>query len=421
MKKIGTGLAILAAGAIVLSGCGRSDNTQPPAAAGTVGTGPATGTITIWAQGAEADELPAVIAEFKKANPDVTVNVTAVPWSAAHDKYQAAIAAGTTPDIGQLGTTWMGEFAASGALATVPGDISQDAYYPGATSSTTVHGGTYGVPWYVDTPVLYYRTDLAARAGYTAPPATWDEFTALAKAYQAKAGAKYGVNLPPNDFQSLLPFAWSNGADLTSSDSTQWTLDTPAMLEALRYYQSFFTSGIANKKPSTETGAYETAFVQGTVPMFIGGPYEVSVLNKAGGAGFADKYATAVLPKGKTSTSFVGGADLVVFKNSKNPSAAWKLIQFLSQPSTQVAWYKSTGDLPSVQAAWTDPAMSSDPKLAVFGDQLKSVKAPPATSQWTQIASQGNTQLERVTVAGSDPAAALTALQSFASSVGTGS
>lgn len=420
MSGVRIGLALLASGALLVGGCGRDTSDDQPAKAGTMGSGPATGTITVWAQGAEAERLPELLKEFKAANPDVQVKVTPIPWPAAHDKYQTAVAGGTTPDIGQFGTTWMGEFGTGKALAPVPDGLGAGPFYPGALASTKVGGASYGVPWYVDTPVLYYRTDLAARAGYTSPPATWAEFKAMAKALQARAGAKFGVALAPKDFQGFLPFAWSNGADVTSGDGRTWTIDTPEMVEAARYYQSFFSEGIADRKPSIDVGAYQASFVDGSVPMFIGGPFEVGQLDKAGGPGFNAKYATAVLPKGKTSTSFVGGSNLVVFKKSANPDAAWKLIRFLSQPRTQVAWYKATGDLPSAQAAWDDPAMSADPKLAVFGQQLKSVKAPPATSEWTEVQKAGDTQMERVTVAGDDPARAMKALQATAASIGTG-
>jgi multiple sugar transport system substrate-binding protein len=273
----------------------------------------------------------------------------------------------------------------------------------------------------VDTPVLYYRTDLAAKAGYQRAPATWDEFKAMAKALQARAGAKFGVGLAPRDFQGFLPFAWSNGARLTSPDGTKWTIDDPAMVEAVRYYQSFFTEGIADRAPSTDPGAHEAAFVNGSVPMFIGGPFEVSELDKAGGQGFAAKYATAVLPRGKSATSFVGGSNLVVFKKAANPDAAWKLIRFLAQPSVQVDWYKATGDLPSVKAAWSDPTLGADRKLAVFGRQLQSVDAPPATPEWTEVQSAGDAQMERVTVSGTDPAQAMKTLQAGAAAIGTGS
>src|SRR5688572_15754545 len=101
----------LAAG-LLLTGCGR-DN---PASSGTdtgnaIAGGAATGTINLWAQGGEAALLPEFVKDFEAENPDVKVNVTAIPWDAAVNKYQAAIAGGTTPDIAQMGTTMMTDFA----------------------------------------------------------------------------------------------------------------------------------------------------------------------------------------------------------------------------------------------------------------------------------------------------------------------
>lgn len=415
-------LALLAATALLLTACGRAADTAATDDAAAVSDGPATGTVTIWAMGAEAEKLPELLGAFKKQNPDVTVKVTAVPWPSGHDKFQTAIAAGTTPDIGQMGTTWMGEFAEAKAFAPTPENLGAGAFYPGAVESTKVGGGTFGVPWYVDTAVLYYRTDLAEQAGFDKAPATWDELRDLAKAMQAKAGAEYGISLPPKDFQAFLPFAWSAGADLSTADGAKWTIDTPQMRAALTFYQSFFTDGLADKHPSTETGAGENNFVNGSVPMFIGGAYEVGEFAKIGGPDFASKYATATVPakKSGTGTSFVGGSDLVVFKHAKNPDAAWKLVKFLSQPDVQARWYRMTGDLPASPEAWENPALRDDPKLAVYGRQLKSVASPPASTRWAQVQETASVQMERLTTGGADVDTVATGIQSEATSIGTG-
>jgi multiple sugar transport system substrate-binding protein len=413
---------LLAAATVLLTACGRNSESESSAgseAAATVSSGPATGNLTVWAQGAEGEHLPELVKEFESANPGVTVNVEAIPWDAAHNKYQTAIAGGSTPDVAQMGTTWMGDF--SDAFDAVPGQIDTAGFFPGSVKSTQVDGTAYGVPWYVDTRVVFYRKDLAEQAGYSSFPTNWDDFKAMAKALQDKAGAKYGVQLPTgitDSFQFSLPFAWSNGAELTDKDG-KWTVDSPEWVEAYQYLQSFFTDGIANPNPATGAGAAESAFVDGSAPMLISGPYEISELEKAGGAGFADKYAVATLPKKKSATSFVGGSDLVVFKNSPNRDAAWKLVQWLSQPEVQVKWYQATGDLPSVQSAWKDASLSGDPKLAVFGEQLKDTNAPPSVTTWTQVSAAGDAALEQMVKAGKDPAEALQELQSTADSIGT--
>lgn len=413
--------AVVLATAMMAAGCGRGDSGAVQASASAVATGPVSGTITMWAQGTEGEKLPALLKEFEAANPGVKVNVTAIPWEAAHNKYQTAIAGGTTPDVAQMGTTFMADFAS--AFDPTPASIDTSGMFEGSKGSTVVNGTPYGVPWYVETRVIFYRKDLAAKAGYSSPPATFDEFKAMAKAMQTKAGAKWGINLPTggvDSFQGALPFLWSAGASLMNAEATKWTLDTPQMVEGLTYFQSFFTEGIADKNVSTAPGGLEEAFVKGSTPMLVSGPWQIGLLDEAGGPGFSDKYGVMRFPKKQSSTSFVGGSNLVAFKNSKNRDAAWRLIQWLSQPKTQAAWYKMTGDLPAVQAAWDDPSLSKDAKLTVFKDQLADVKSPPSNTAWTQVSAAADTQLEKIVKSGADPAEAVKAMQSSADSIGTG-
>ncbi len=129
--------------------------------------------------------------------PTPTVEVTAIPWEAAHDKIANAIASGETPDVTLLGTTWMGEFAESGGIEPTPEGLVDEAdFFEGAWGSTEVGGTSYGVPWYVETRVLYYRTDLAEKAGWAEAPQSWDDLKQFAKDLQDKAGVEYGISLP---------------------------------------------------------------------------------------------------------------------------------------------------------------------------------------------------------------------------------
>ena len=128
--------------------------------------------------GTEGEELDAFADDFEAENPDADVKVTAVPWEAAHDKIADAIAAGETPDVSLIGTTWMGEFAERRRPRPDAGRPDRRGrLLPGRLG---VHGGGRHVvrrAWYVETRVLYYRTDLAEQAGWTEAPQTWDELS----------------------------------------------------------------------------------------------------------------------------------------------------------------------------------------------------------------------------------------------------
>jgi multiple sugar transport system substrate-binding protein len=416
-------LATVAVASLTLAACGRdSGGAGGNETAKDISTGKATGTISIWAMGAEGEKLPTLAKEFEAANPGAKVQVTAIPWDAAHDKFTAAIAAGNVPDAAMVGTTWMGELAGLDALDPTPPSIDTSGFFEGAQKTTEVDGTSYGIPWYVETRLLYYRSDLAKKAGFTEAPRTWEDLKAMAKAMQDKAGAKYGIGLQAGgtgSWQTVMPFAWSNGADLTKDGGKAYNFDTPEIKEAVDYYQSFFTEGISDKAaPATPTT--EPDFASGKVPMFISGPWMMSAVEKVGGAGFKDKYAVAPMPTKKSSSSFVGGSDFVVFKDSKQRDTAWKFVQWLTDPKTQVKWYQQSTDLPSVKSAWDDPAISSDTKLATFGKQLETAQAPPSFPTWEQVVASFDTELEKVTKQGADPAAALKSVQQQAESIGTG-
>ncbi|MCM4082527.1 sugar ABC transporter substrate-binding protein [Paractinoplanes hotanensis] len=413
-------LAVAASAALMVSvtaGCGRDDSGGGETAR-SVAEGKATGEITVWAMGTEGEKLGEFAKAFTAENPEATVNVTAVPWDSAQQKISSAIAAEQTPDVSMIGTTMQGEFATTGALDPTPADLfGKDVFFPGAWDTTVVDDTSYGIPWYVETRGIFYRTDLARKAGFPDGPKTWEDLTAFAKALQDKAGAKWGINLQPGktgSWQSILPFGWSNGASLESDG--KWTFDTPQMAEALTYYQSFFKNKLS--PADLPQGALEPAFVKGEIGAFMSGPWHVGILNEQGAKG---KFAVAPMPARQSSTSFIGGSNLAVFKDAENRDAAWKFLAWLSKPDVQVKWYQAVNDLPAVQSAWDDPALADDPMLKVFGTQLESAKAPPSFPTWTQLAATFDVEAEKVCVAGADPAAALKAVQSQAESIGTGS
>ena len=418
-------IAALAVASLVLTACGREDD----AGAGgedqskAISSGKATGTVEVWAMGTEGEELGDFVADFEEANPDADVKVTAVPWEAAHDKISNAIAAGETPDVSLIGTTWMGEFAqADGLMPTPEGLVEEADFFPGAWESTQVGDTSYGVPWYVETRVLYYRSDLAQKAGWDQPPTSWEELKKLAQDLESKGGAEYGLNLQPGQtgsWQTYLPFGWSAGASLTNDDATDYTLDSPEMAEALDFYTSFFDEGLSLTR-TLDPGELEDGFAEGTFGAFISGPWHTGLVEDAGVS--EDQYAVAPLPSrdGGMGTSFVGGGNLAVFKDAENPDAAWKLVQWLSEPEVQQQWYDTLGDLPAVQAAWESGELAQDERLKVFGEQLSQAQSPPAVPTWEQVAASIDALVEQASRGDLSGKDAVARMQSEAQKIGTG-
>jgi multiple sugar transport system substrate-binding protein len=417
-------IATLAVTGLVLTACGRTDSEAGgEAQSEEIAEGEATGTIEVWAMGTEGEVLQDFSADFEEANPDATVEVTAVPWESAHDKLAGAIASGDTPDVSLIGTTWMGEFAEAGGLMPTPEGLVDEAdFFPGAWQSTEVGGTSYGVPWYVETRVLYYRKDLAEKAGWSEPPQTWEELKTFAQDMESKGGADFGLNLQPGQtgsWQTMLPFAWSNGASLTNEEGTEYTIDSPETAEALDYYTSFFEEGLSETR-LLDPGELESGFANGTYGSFISGPWHTGLVEDAGVT--QEQYAVAPLPgpDGAPGSSFIGGGDLAVFNDSDNADSAWKYVQWLSESETQQAFYDEVGDLPAVQSAWESGDLAEDPQLQVFGQQLEEAVSPPAVPTWEQVAGAIDGLVEQASKGGMAPEEAVAEMQSKAASIGTG-
>ena len=167
-------------------------------------------TVSFWAMGREGEVVTELLPEFERTHPGVKVVVQQLPWTAAHEKLLTAFAGDATPDVAQLGNTWIPEMSALGALEPLgpriaaSSVVTQSDYFPGIWDTNVIAGVVYGVPWYVDTRLLFYRKDLLAQAGFNAPPKTWDEWRKMMAAIKTMVGAeRYAVLLPVNEFEPL--------------------------------------------------------------------------------------------------------------------------------------------------------------------------------------------------------------------------
>lgn len=423
LKMVVAGITSIAA-MVSLAACGRTadsgaekDNT----AVSHIGDSKASGQLTIWAMGNEGEKMNGFVKKFEQQNPDVKISVTSIPWSSYKDKFQTAIAAGTGPDVAMMGNTDMATY--SKALSAVPADLDMSDLNAGLKASGKVGKTQLGVPMYVDTRVLYYRTDIAKQAGWDHAPKSWDELKAMSSDLKKADGVKYGFFMFPtgtDSFQGMSPFAFSDGAQFVSKDNKAYTFDTPELKDALKYTTSLFKDGLADVNADVTPGSNMQQFVSGATPMMIEGPTAAGQIEELGGPGFADKYATAVVPAKKSSTSFVGGCNWAVFKTSKNKQSAWKFIQWFAQPQTQVDWYKATADLPASGKAWKDKELAGNVKLQAFEEQLKHVHSMPVTFTWGEMGKTADTiyeKMNRGTVSVED---GLKELQQQADSIGTG-
>ncbi|GCD83069.1 sugar ABC transporter substrate-binding protein [Parageobacillus thermoglucosidasius] len=360
-------------------------------------------TINVWAMGEEAKSLPKIAEDFEKENRNIDVKVQAIPWDQAHDKLLTAVASKKGPDVIQMGTTWIPEFASANALLDLKPyikkyqEFDENNFYPGSIETTKYKDKVVGIPWYIDTRVLYYRTDLLKEVGYNEPPKTWEELHDAAKKLAKRGDNKYGISIDTNEQTLAFMFARQNGSPLLDEQNKP-LFNQKEFVEAVEYLNSFFKDGLAPKDLGMDI---IQAFRSGIVPMFISGPWMVKLINDQAPE-LKGKWATAVLPKKENNLSALGGSNLSVFQYTKHKDASLKFVAFMSKPETQLKWMKMTNSLPATKEAWKDKSLQEDPLYRTFGQQMEASQPMPMIKQWEEIAQTYLKSFEKIYRGGAD-------------------
>jgi multiple sugar transport system substrate-binding protein len=393
-------LAAVAALLLPAAGCGGCGAHRPAGGhrEGREGRGGRRERLEMWALGREGEVVQQLLPEFERRHPELSVVVQQIPFNQAHEKLLTAFVGRGTPDLAQLGTTWIAEFATVGALAAlderVAGSTALAAgdYFPGSWDGGVIDGRLYGIPWYVDTRLLFYRRDLLAAAGCELPPRSWSSWRRCMERVKARAGRDgFAILLPTNEYPPPVALCLAARSPLLRDGGRYGAFRDPRSRRALAFYVDTFHAGLAQAVPDYQTPNYHQLFGQGWISMFISGPWDVGELRRRLPPALDGRWATAPLPApdelgGGTGQSEVGGSSLVVFRGSRHQRAAWRLIEYLSQPEQQARFYALIGDLPARRAAWQAPALAGDPMARAFREQLLHAVPAPKVPEWEQIA-----------------------------------
>ena len=215
-----------------------------------------------------------------------------------------------------------------------------------------------GMPFNASTPLLYFNKDILAEVGIDGPPATWEEFEAMAPklkdaGYQALAQS-HSPWIFSENFHSRhnLQLATSNNGYDSTDVKILYNNDAMKMhwgkvkewLDA--DYYGFY---------GRAWGDNQDAFVQKKVAMWLGSSGSFGGLAKS--AEF--EFGAAELPYWKSVTdepygTFIGGAALFAMsgKPAEENAGVADFMAFLTSPEMQYFWHKETGYVPITNAAY---------------------------------------------------------------------
>lgn len=357
-------------------------------------------TLTVWAMGNEAASLPALLKGIDWPADAPPIAVQPLPWTAAHEKLLTGFAGGSLPGVGQVGNSWIAELAAIGAIQPVPAYAKRllSDQFGAVVDTNRIAGKTWGIPWYVDTRLQFYRKDLFARAGYAAPPAEWTDWkAALHKVKQVAGDGNYALLYPLNEYEQLTTLALSAGARMLRDEGGRGAFSDPEFKAALAFYKSLFDEGLAPRVSMAQISNVWTEFGRGYFSLFLSGPWTIGDMKSRLGPERQDDWGTAANPgPGGIGSAAPGGSSLVVFAGSEHGKAAWNLVARLTTSGAQLALHEATGDLPARRSVWTAAGLMRDPAVAPFRAQLEHATALPKVPEWERIVTEMQIVAERM-------------------------
>ncbi len=340
-----------------------------------------------------------VVKVFERENPGWKVNLTGLTWADGHQKIVVAFGADKPPDLLELGSDWIAEFAFTGALA----DLNYDTSGMLLVNNAVLNGRIYGRPWFVDSRVLYYNLDLFDKASVK-PPADWNE---LEQACAAINGLGEGIsgfgansNEPHRLYKKFLPFLWSSGGDITCGSDI--CLDTKPMHKSLEYYARLARAGRIDSQKNLED-----AFVGGKIGVIISGGWLLQRLVKLNPP-FEFRLAEMIPEeKNRIGISFAGGEFLVIPAKSANKEMALKLMELLAEKKYSQMLCDSVGfGFPPYRFF----APTDTNKMVLF-NQLQNCRIASLHPQWVYIEQIIEDMVEAVMLGEISPAQAIAAAQ----------
>lgn len=387
--------AVLAA--LPLAACGSSGGSSGSGAS-------AHPTLTYWAtnQGTSLQDdrqvLGPQLAEFTKQT-GIKVNLQVLPWTTVLNQITAATVSGKGPDVLNIGNTWSPSLQVTGALVqftpSVMGQIGGSSrFLAGSLSATGAPGKPpTAVPLYSLAYGLYYNKAQFAAAGISGPPTTWTQLVADGK--KLTKGGHWGLTLEagqvPEDIHMAFELSQQQGGAFFDSAGKP-TFNTPQNVAAVKQMIDFMQADkIVNPSDAQYSNGTEALndFATGKASMVIWQAASGSLAKlgmNAADIGVAPlPLPSPVPPGGKNITSMVAGINMAIFKNTKNMAAALKFVKFMTSTPVQESLNKTYGSLPTVSAAYVDPAFHT-PAVTTFRTILNSTAAPmPPVPQESQF------------------------------------
>ncbi len=312
--------------------------------------------LIMWGKQEELGFYNESLKAFYKDHPNIRVSVELIPWARMLDKLLICTAAGQTPDVSRVDSTYFTPCAAKGVLECLDPYIKNDPafdindFYKEAVEGWGMYDGKiYGLPSDVDIYAMYYNKTMFDKSHIPYPDGTWDWNKLLEVARKLTQDTNGDGKL---DQWGCVPdtwwqdYIWQNGGDIVSNDNKRCLLDQPAAYEALQWMSDLRTRyHVAPSPADAQDIGPQKMFTNGQIGMLVSGSWATPLIFEKEVKTF--DYDVAPIPMGKHRAAFMGGAAFGILSRSKHKKEAWELAKFMTSPTFQGYYAKTQHIIPS--------------------------------------------------------------------------
>ncbi|MDX2177563.1 MAG: ABC transporter substrate-binding protein [Candidatus Sumerlaeia bacterium] len=239
--------------------------------------------------------------------------------------------------------------------------------FPSVMANNTYDGKLVMAPYYVDAPVLYYRSDLLEKYGFEAPPKTWDELESMARAIMegeraAGSASFWGYVWQGRSYEGLtcnmLEWQVSNGGAPVLDGAGAVRVDEPALAEMLLRARGWVGTisppGVLSYGEEESRGVWQS----GNAAFMRNWPYAYAP-GQAEGSPVRGKFAVAPLPGGERSAGTLGGQMLAVSRHSRHTELAIQFVALAASLDAQKERALRGNYLATARSLYDDPEIAA--------------------------------------------------------------
>jgi multiple sugar transport system substrate-binding protein len=373
-------------------------------------------TISRWS-GPDADAMATLLPEFTKET-GIQVTMDAITYDNLQQKQLLDLSTHTANyDLLWVPEVWLPEYARAGWLQPIQQYVNDPSltksnfdfsdFIPAILQTGKYNGTLYGIPSFVQTPILVYRTDLF-QAQHLQPPTTWDDVLKDAQVFEQKGMG--GIAMPAKSsadgtdvWAALMRSAGGDYFDAQGKPS----VNSSAGVEALQYWSNLLKAGPTGSL-QWEWDDVNTNLLQGNVAMGITISGIANQFTDPSKTKLVGKFGYAPLPYKDQVSGTLADWNWAINKDSKNPRAAYLLLAYLTSKEVAHQLAVLDGSISARTSLFNaSDLVAKQPWLPAVMEALKNGKTQPLVSQSAQISQIMQRQIALVSSGNASPQSAL--------------